>query len=164
MNDDDLSVRYNDALAVVCEIQPGQLIGSAIENKFHVIYGTMITIAVVNVAMFIVQYRFPHLMDPAYAQPLSFVITLISLWSVMTRIRRLKHDVYRSMKPVRQQKVSGHEVERAMIGMEKARQELGAKKWDAMTDAEKAEYVNSKRAKAKSKTKSSKDEQEQEHE
>lgn len=149
MNEDDLSVRYNEALAVVCEIQPGQLIGSAIENKFHVIYGTMITIAVVNVAMFIVQYRFPHLMDPAYAQPLSFVITLISLWSVMTRIRRLKYDVYRSMKPVRQQKVSGHEVERAMIGMEKARQELGAKKWDAMTEAEKAEYVNSKRAKAK---------------
>ncbi len=149
MNDDDLSVRYNDALAIVCEIQPGQLVGSAIEDKFHVIYGTMITVAVLNVVMFVGQYKFPHILDPAMAQSLAFGITLISLWSVMTRIRRLKHDVYRSMKPVRQQKVSGHEVDRTMTGMDQARQELGAKKWDAMTTAERSEYVNSKRVKPK---------------
>jgi hypothetical protein len=33
MNDDDLAVNYRDALAVICEIQPGELVGSSIEDK-----------------------------------------------------------------------------------------------------------------------------------
>ena len=151
MNDDDLSVQYNDALAVVCEIQPGQLVGSAIEDKFHVIYGTMITVVAVNVIAFVGQYGFPYIVNPTVAQSLSLVITLISLWSVMTRIRRLKYDVYRSMKPVRKQNVSGHEVGRTMTEMQQAKKELGAKKWDGMTTGERAEYVKSKRAEAKPK-------------
>jgi hypothetical protein len=113
-------------------------------HRFHSIYGTIVTIAVVNTFLVFWSYNFPSSLNPLLALSLSAVITSISLWSVFNRVNKLKQDVYRAMKPVRQQQVAGHDIGRTMTRMQLAKQELGEKKWASMTTQERTEYVNAK--------------------